>query len=210
VKDWIIYSIGFLAQVIFSGRLIIQWVVSEKNKRVIAPSIFWFLSLIASFLLFIYGYLRNDFAIMLGQTITYFVYIRNLQLQGEWQKSPKWLRWFLTAFPVIIVIYSFNNGIYDINNLLRNEDIPQWLFILGVVSQVLFTYRFMYQWVYSEKSKKSLFPAGFWRISILGASLILFYAYFRNDPVLLIGHSAGIIIYIRNLIILRKQVNEFD
>ncbi len=95
MKDWIVYSIGFLAQLLFSGRLLIQWIVSEKNKRVVTPSLFWKLSLLASFLLFVYGYLRDDFAIMLGQSLTYFIYIRNLQLQGEWQKSPKWFRIFL-------------------------------------------------------------------------------------------------------------------
>ncbi len=66
MKDWIIYSIGFLAQLLFSGRLFIQWITSEKNKRIITPSIFWKLSLLASFLLFVYGYLREDFAIMLS------------------------------------------------------------------------------------------------------------------------------------------------
>jgi len=210
VKDWIVYSIGFLAQILFSGRLFIQWIVSEKNKRVITPSIFWKLSLLASFLLFVYGYLREDFAIMLGQTLTYFIYIRNLQLQGEWQKSPKWFRLFLLIFPALIVIYAYNNGQYDLNKLLKNEDIPYWLLLLGIVSQVLFTFRFIYQWMYSEKTKTSQLPIGFWRLSVLGASLILTYAIFRKDPVLLLGHGAGLIIYIRNIFIWKKQEDELD
>jgi len=210
VKDWIIYSIGFLAQILFSGRLFIQWIVSEKSKRVITPSIFWKLSLLASFLLFVYGYLREDFAIMLGQTLTYFIYIRNLQLQGEWQKSPKLLRWFLLIFPVLIVIYAYNNGQYDLNKLLKNDDIPYWLLTLGIVSQIVFTFRFIYQWMYSEKTKTSQLPVGFWRLSVLGASLILAYAIFRKDPVLLVGHCAGLIIYVRNIFIWKKQVDEVD
>lgn len=208
MKDWIVYSIGFLAQILFSGRLLIQWIVSEKNKRIITPSLFWKLSLLASFLLFVYGYLRDDFAIMLGQTLTYFIYIRNLQLQGEWQKSPKWFRVFLIVFPVLIVVYSYNNGEYDMQQLLNNEDIPYWLLILGIISQVLFTFRFIYQWIYSEKTKTSQLPVGFWRLSVLGASLILTYAIFREDPVLLLGHGAGLIIYIRNIFIWKKQVDE--
>ncbi len=210
MKDWIVYSIGFLAQILFSGRLFIQWIVSEKKKRIITPSIFWKLSLLASFLLFVYGYLRDDFAIMLGQSLTYFIYIRNLQLQGEWQKSPKWLRWFLLIFPVLIVIYAYNNGQYDLNKLLKNEDIPYWLLILGIVSQIVFTLRFIYQWMYSEKTKTSQLPIGFWRLSVLGASLILTYAIFRKDPVLLVGHCAGLIIYIRNIFIWKKQIDEID
>ncbi len=210
MKDWIIYSIGFLAQLLFSGRLFIQWITSEKNKRIITPSIFWKLSLLASFLLFVYGYLREDFAIMLGQTLTYFIYIRNLQLQGEWQKSPKWFRVFLLIFPVVIVAYSYNNGVHDIHQLLNNEDISHWLLILGIVAQVVFTFRFIYQWIYSEKTKNSQLPIGFWRLSVLGASLILTYAIFREDPVLLLGHGVGLIIYLRNIFIWKKQVDEID
>lgn len=207
MSNWLIYGIGFLAQFLFSGRLFVQWILSEKNKRIVTPSLFWKLSLLASFLLFVYGYLRDDFAIMLGQSLTYFIYIRNLQLQGEWQKSPLSLRLFLLIFPIIIVIYGYNNGEYDLYQLFHNENIPFWLLLLGIVSQVLFTLRFVYQWLYSEKNKISELPVGFWRMSVLGASLILTYAIFRKDPVLFVGHIAGLIIYVRNIIIWKKQHN---
>jgi lipid-A-disaccharide synthase-like uncharacterized protein len=208
VSDWIVYTIGFTAQILFSGRLLVQWILSEKNRKVITPSLFWKLSLLASFLLFVYGYLRDDFAIMLGQSLTYFIYIRNLHLQGEWQKTHILIRSFLIVFPVLIVIYAYNNGEYDIYQLFNNEDIPIWLLILGVFAQIIFTFRFIYQWLYSEKTKISQLPIGFWRLSVLGASLILIYAIFRLDPVLFIGHGAGLIIYIRNIFIWRKQAHE--
>ncbi len=207
MSNWLIYGIGFLAQILFSGRLIVQWILSEKNRRIITPSLFWKLSLTASFLLFVYGYLRDDFAIMLGQSLTYYIYIRNLQLQGEWQRSPKLIQWFLLVFPILIVIYAYNNGEYDLEQLFHNEQIPVWLFVLGIVSQLLFTFRFIYQWIYSEKTKTSQLPVGFWRLSVAGASLILTYAIFREDPVLFVGHIAGLIIYIRNIFIWKKQVD---
>lgn len=205
MSNWIIYSIGFLAQILFSSRLIIQWMYSEKQKRVITPTIFWILSLIASFLLFIYGYLRDDFAIMLGQGLTYFIYIRNLQLQNQWERFPKWLQWFLLLMPTFIVIYYFNNNSIDVVKLFKNEAIPLWLLILGIVSQVVFTLRFVYQWLYSEKQKESSLPLGFWTLSLIGSILILTYAIFRQDPVLFIGHILGAIIYIRNLILIKKH-----
>lgn len=194
-----IYSVGFLAQLMFSGRLVIQWFLSEKQKRVLTPSTFWWLSLGASFLLFVYGYLREDFAIMLGQSLTYFLYIRNLQLQGQWVKTPKILRWFLLIFPVLLVIYGYNNGDYDVEKLFKNEDIPLWLLILGSVAQVIFTLRFIYQWIYSERKKKSSLPLGFWLLSLIGGLLILTYAILRKDPVLFIGHLMGVFIYFRNM-----------
>ncbi|HEY9169143.1 MAG TPA: lipid-A-disaccharide synthase N-terminal domain-containing protein [Lutibacter sp.] len=206
MSNWIIYSVGFLAQLIFSGRLILQWLLSEKNKKVLTPSLFWKLSLFASFLLFIYGYLREDFSIMLGQALTYFIYIRNLQLQGEWEKAPQTLRIFLWIFPVLLVIYSYNNNTYDIAKLFQNEAIPLWLLMLGSIAQIVFTLRFVYQWIYSEKNKESVLPFGFWLLSLIGSGLILTYAVLRRDPVLLLGHFLGSIIYIRNIIILKKQV----
>ena len=205
MSNWVIYSVGFVAQILFSSRLIVQWISSEKQRKVITPTLFWTLSLIASFLLFVYGYLRDDFAIMLGQSLTYFIYIRNLQLQNEWQKFPKLLRWFLFLAPTIIVIYYFNNNRIDVELLFKNEAIPIWLLSLGIVSQVVFTLRFVYQWLYSEKQKKSVLPLGFWLLSLAGSLLILTYAIFREDPVLFIGHILGTIIYIRNLILLHKQ-----
>jgi lipid-A-disaccharide synthase-like uncharacterized protein len=208
MSNWIIYGIGFLAQILFSGRLILQWVVSEKNKKVLTPSIFWKLSLLASFLLFVYGYLRDDFAIMLGQALTYFIYIRNLQLQGEWQKAPKPLQWFLWVFPALLVVYSFNNNTYDISNLFRNEDISISLLIWGSIAQVIFTLRFVYQWIYSEKSKESVLPMGFWLLSLIGSVMILIYAIFRLDPVLFVGHIMGSVIYFRNIILSRKEKQE--
>ncbi len=207
MSNWLIYSIGFLAQILFSSRLIIQWLYSEKHKRVITPTIFWTLSLIASLLLFVYGYLRDDFAIMLGQGLTYFIYIRNLQLQNEWEKFPKWLQWFILLMPTFVIIYYFNNNTIDVEKLFKNDAIPFWLLTLGIVSQVVFTLRFVYQWLYSEKQKQSSLPFGFWLLSLAGSVLILTYAIFRKDPVLFTGHVLGAIIYIRNLILIQRNGN---
>lgn len=205
MKDWIIYSIGFFAQILFSSRLLIQWVTSEKQRKVITPTTFWTLSLFASFLLFIYGYLRLDFAIMLGQSLTYFIYIRNLQLQGQWQKFPKLVQILLLIVPVLIVIFYYNNNKIDIELLFKNEAIPTWLLVLGIIAQVIFTLRFVYQWLHAEKHKESSLPMGFWVLSLIGASLILTYAIIRKDPVLFVGHLFGMMIYARNAYLIRQN-----
>ena len=205
MSDWFIYSIGFIAQILFTSRSITQWITSEKQKKVITPTFFWGLSLLASFLLFVYGYFRKDFAIMLGQSLTYFIYIRNLQLQNQWIKIPKLIRYLLLFTPVLIVIYNYNNIIIDIDLLFKNNNIPLWLLILGIVSQVIFTFRFVYQWWYSERKNESILPFGFWLLSSIGAILILLYAIIRKDPVLFIGHFLGLFFYIRNLFFLRKS-----
>jgi len=205
MSSWLIYTIGFIAQILFSSRLVLQWITSEKQKKVVSPTLFWILSLIASFLLFIYGYLRDDFAIMLGQSLTYFIYIRNLQLQKKWQLLHWTLRLLLYSIPTLIAIYYFNNNIIDRDLLFRNDAIPLWLLWLGIISQVVFTLRFVYQWLYSEYKKTSSLPLGFWLLSLVGSLLILVYAINRKDPVLFSGHLLGMIIYSRNLILLHKQ-----
>ncbi|HKL36814.1 MAG TPA: lipid-A-disaccharide synthase N-terminal domain-containing protein [Salegentibacter sp.] len=204
----VIYVIGFTAQILFSSRTIMQWLLSEKQKKVLMPILFWELSLLASFLLFIYGYARDDFAIMLGQGLTYFIYIRNLQFQGQWSRLPFIIRFCIFAFPVIVVVYSFFNNEYDLQQLFQNDVIPLRILLLGIVAQLIFTLRFFYQWLYSEKQKKSSLPLGFWWLSLAGSSLILVYAILRKDPVLLIGHSFGALIYIRNLIIHHNEIRE--
>ena len=205
MMSWFVFTIGGLAQLLFSARTLLQWIISEKNKKVLTPSLFWKLSLIASFLLFIYGYLRNDFAIMLGQVLTYFIYIRNMQLQGEWKKMHQLVRIFILIFPLIIITFGYNNNKRDIDNLFNSEAIPNWLLILGIVAQIIFTLRFVYQWIYSEKQKKSTLPLGFWILSLIGSGLIFTYALFREDPILIAGHVLGIVTYLRNIMLLKNQ-----
>lgn len=200
-SDLYIYLIGLAAQLSFSARLLVQLIKSEKVKKVLTPVLFWELSLLASFLLFIYGLLRNDFAIMLGQSITYFIYIRNMQLQGAWSKIPKGIQVFFYIFPLIIILYFFNNNQFDTNYLFSNNNISTNLLIWGIFGQVIFTFRFIYQWFYSEKNKKSLLPLGFWILSIIGSTMILIYAILRKDPVLFIGQSFGFYAYVRNIIL---------
>lgn len=202
-----IYAIGFAAQLLFSSRLIVQWILSERQKKIVTPSLFWKLSLIASILLFIYGFYRNDLAIMLGQVLTYYIYIRNLQLQKEWQKAPLIVRWLLLIGPIGLLLLGYFQGSLSWSKFTDKDNIATWLLLLGITSQVLFTIRFIYQWIHSEKIKVSELSIGFWRLSIAGACLVLVYATFRKDPVLWLGHGSGLIIYIRNTIIWRKQKN---
>lgn len=199
MSTWLMYCIGFLAQLLFASRLIVQWVVSEKEKMVVAPTMFWILSLLASVLLFLYGLLREDLAIMLGQVLTYYIYIRNLQLQNKWQTLSIQLRWSLLILPICFLLYHMLNNTIELQYLISHPEIPKWLLILGLVSQIFFSLRFVIQWLDSEKHKTSILPLSFWIVSLIGAFMILTYAVFRLDIVLLAGHSFGAVIYVRNI-----------
>lgn len=205
MPDYLVYSVGFLAQLMFSARLIVQWIKSEKAGKVVSPIIFWQLSLLAAFLLFIYGWLRDDFAIILGQVITYFIYIWNLKIHGNWIKLPKLIRIIVYIVPFLAIGYMLKDYNIHIEKLFRNKDIPTILLIWGSIGQVIFTMRFIFQWLYSRKHGKSLLPMGFWVISITGSFMILSYAVYRKDPVLFIGQGFGFVVYLRNVYLLMRE-----
>lgn len=77
--------------------------------------------------------------------------------------------------------------------------------IIGFVGQGLFASRFIVQWIYSEKKGESSIPIIFWYLSIFGGIGLLIYAIFRKDPVIITGQSVGILIYLRNLILIYKK-----
>jgi len=200
-----IYIIGFLAQIFFAARTILQWILSERAKKVLSPSMYWILSILGSYLFFIYGWLRDDFAILLGQLISYYIYLWNLNEKGLWNKLHNIFKLLLIATPILAIAFAINDAHLFIQNFLQNEKIPLWLIIFGSLGQIIFTLRFVYQWFYSMKRKESLLPLGFWIISLVGSAAIISYGLMRLDPVLILGQSFGFIAYIRNIVIHRKE-----
>lgn len=200
-----IYVVGFLAQLLFSARLLLQWIMSEKAKKVVSPSIFWKLSLLGAYLLFIYGWLRDDFAIILGQLISYYIYIWNLDKKESWRKCPAVIRYVLLLTPVAVLLYMLKDLPAFVNQFFRNDDIPLWLLVFGSMGQIIFTLRFVYQWLYSRRKNESVLPLVFWLISLTGSLIIVAYALYRRDPVLILGQSTGLLVYSRNIYLLQRN-----
>ena len=80
-----------------------------------------------------------------------------------------------------------------------------WWIALGFVGQMLFTARFLVQWIASERKGKSVVPIHFWLLSLGGSMVLLIYSIHRRDPVFILGQSTGAFIYIRNLMLIRKN-----
>jgi lipid-A-disaccharide synthase-like uncharacterized protein len=201
----LVYALGFLAQGFFSARILIQWILSEKARRVVSPNLYWVCSLIGSILLFSYGWLRDDFSIILGQLISYYIYIWNLNIKGVWQKLPKLLAAVIALLPVAAIATMVSEASVFFERFFHNSEVPLWLLIFGSAGQIIFTVRFIYQWYYSYRRHASLLPVGFWIISLVGSGIIVSYGAFRLDPVLILGQSVGFIAYSRNIIIYKKQ-----
>ena len=203
-NSWI-FAIGFLAQLFFSARILYQWIASEKAGKVLSPPIFWILSVLGSYLLFLYGVLRNDFAIILGQFLSYYIYLWNLYMQDQWKKIANIIKIVLILTPVVATGFILRDlSVFD-EAFFHNKDVPLGLLIFGSAGQVIFALRFVYQFIYSAARHESILPVGFWIISLVGSSIIISYAIFRQDPVLLLGQSFGFVAYIRNIMIAYKS-----
>ena len=200
-----ILAIGFLAQVFFSARIIVQWIMSERAHRVLSPSAFWVFSIAGSYLLFIYGWLRSDFAIILGQFVSYFIYLWNLRAKGIWATLPLWLKGILLFTPLFVVVMVGADAWGFVTRFFCNEGVPLWMLLFGSVGQVLFTLRFVVQWLHSRALGESQLPASFWIISLVGSLIIVSYGIMRQDLVLIVGQSFGLVAYVRNLCIIREQ-----
>ncbi|MEZ5966218.1 MAG: lipid-A-disaccharide synthase N-terminal domain-containing protein [Planctomycetota bacterium] len=73
-------TLGFVGQMLFLARMLVQWLASEKEQRSIVPVGFWWLSLVGGAMLFAYFVWRRDIVGVLGQTTGVVVYARNLRL----------------------------------------------------------------------------------------------------------------------------------
>lgn len=80
-----------------------------------------------------------------------------------------------------------------------------WWVAFGLLGQLMFTGRFLVQWIASERARKSVVPVIFWYFSMAGGLILLAYAIYRKDPVFVLGQSLGVFIYARNLWLIRRE-----
>ena len=89
------------------------------------------------------------------------------------------------------------------DSLVTNPE--QLMIVVGFAGQGLFAMRFIIQWLSSEKQAKSVIPVAFWYFSIGGGAVLLLYAIWRQDPVIICGQGLGLFIYLRNLYFIRRD-----
>jgi lipid-A-disaccharide synthase-like uncharacterized protein len=89
-----------------------------------------------------------------------------------------------------------------------NQGIPTSVLVLGFLGQALFSARFVVQWLVSEKRKESIIPLAFWYFSLAGGCTLLTYAILRLDPVFILGQTVGLVVYLRNLILIVRRRRE--
>jgi lipid-A-disaccharide synthase-like uncharacterized protein len=82
---------------------------------------------------------------------------------------------------------------------------PRLWLAIGFLGQAMFSLRFLVQWWTSERAGRSIVPIGFWYLSLSGGLVLLFYAIHRRDPVFILGQATGVLVYLRNLQLIRRD-----
>lgn len=196
IHHYLIYALGFLAQGFFGARSVVQWYLSEREGKVVSPTLFWVFSLVGSSLFLVYGLIRQDMVILIGQSISFYIYVRNLQLKKVWGLIPWAFRLTVLLIPPIILLFAFNQlaGFVSSSGFL-------FITLIGISGQLLLNGRYLYQWYFSEKANESILPLGFWVISAAASIMVVIYSVYRKDPVLLVAQGLGLVVYMRNIII---------
>lgn len=199
-----ILVIGLCAQFFYTARALVQWILSEKNKRIESPALFWVFSILGSTLLLVYGWLRSDFSILFGELLSFYIYIWNLKAKRLFGPRTGWMPHLLALVPVLIIVLMLQDTESFMDTFLLNRDIPIWAVLWGTLGQFIYKMRFVYQWYYSSRRHESLLPVTFWYLATIGSVLIITYGIFRLDYVLILG-QLGIVASIRNIMIGNRE-----
>ena len=198
-----IYCIGLSAQLFYFGRIFVQWYLSEKHKTVESPLLYWVFSAIGSMIMFLYGCLRNDVAIIFGELLIFYIYMWNLKAKGVYARLPRFVPYVQALIPVAAMLILMHDIPAFAESFLQRSDLPPGLMLFGMAGQLTFKSRFIYQLVYSVRHKESALPLGFWIIEVIGSLMIITYGAIRHDWVLILG-QLGIFVSIRNIMIALK------
>ena len=195
-----VYLLGLCGMAIYGTRIVVQWYLSEKSKQVESPGIYWVMSSIGAIVLYIYGWLRKDFSIIFGESLSYYIYMWNIGIMGLYKRVPKILIVLQALFPLVILALISQDFQTFSQSFLHNEAVPPKLLWFGIAGQFTYEIRSVYQLVYSLKRNRSILPLGHWVLAVVGSVMIIAYGSIRHDRVLVIGQFA-VVFSIRNIMI---------
>ena len=200
---WIL-GLGLMAQGFFGLRIFVQWWQSERLKKSTSSSLFWWLSITGSILFLIYGIIRGDLVIIVGQCISYMIYVKNIQLINFSKKSAVNTLVIILLPLLVLSWYSIfrDNVAFD----LPVVSTINAFVLIGIGGQFMLNFRFIYQLYYAQKLRRSVLPTGFWVLSLAGSVLVILYAVVENEPVLVIAQGLAVIPYLRNIWLSRRVV----
>lgn len=189
--------LGLLGNLLFTGRVLVQWLASEKQGKTVVPVLFWWLSLGGALVMIVYGFGQLEIPFVLGYSATLIPYTRNLFIAYRPQRPPRNAGIILVSAVLLgclsIIVFWSEHGIKD-----------SW-FYFGLLGNAVFGSRFFLQWVQSEARRLSVMTLPFWYVSLVGSTLLLIYSFIRNDLAFILGFVFTVIPYTRNIILIHHN-----
>ncbi len=220
MEDWrnLLYPLGFLANLFFAARFILQWINSERTHQSHFSNSFWTMSLWGSLLMTMHSFIQVQFPVCLIQACNVVLYWRNLQLTKYQKKElipfSKVCIWLIILIISTTLAFMAQSWIaFGVLEWMRVPDFFEpkdshvslmWNAI-GFCGTFLFASRFWLHWWRAEKNLADALRSDFWIISLAGSILALGYFIQIKDLVNIISFSAGMVPYIRNLILMKRS-----
>ncbi|MCH9626942.1 MAG: Lipid-A-disaccharide synthase [Chlamydiales bacterium] len=214
-----LYPLGLIANLLFGLRFLIQWLESEKKQKSTVTSLFWILSLSANCVLCFHAWIQLQYPVCLIQALNAIIAWRNLNLMGHHPSTKNKTVLLMGGAAVVISALFLTQGlIFHSLEWMRPPTMPwsgaqaakaSFLWhAAGLGGMVLFASRFWIQWWLAEKNKKSYLSSSFWWMSLIGGILSLIYFVRLADLVSILGYGLGLLPYIRNLMLIKKELPE--
>ncbi len=218
IKHWLYFSLGAIATLPFGMRTLIQWFLSEKKRYSHVTLAFWYLSTLGNILLLTHYLIQMQFHLYCIRFFPAYFSFRQVSLMKKtaspfsWSKLIKISAFLVISLTALFMLRSYleyGHFVWILNPQMPWDNVPRnvsglW-HALGFFGASLFISRMWVQWWQSEKAQKSVLTPTFWWISIIGGVLTLIYALYIKDYMTAIGYLAGLIPYIRNLMLIKKE-----
>jgi lipid-A-disaccharide synthase-like uncharacterized protein len=205
---------GTVGALIFYGRFYVQWIVSERRKRSVIPTVFWYMSSVGSVMLLAYAVASQSPLGALGQTFNIGVYSRNLV--HIWREQGKLTRRrnvlvhgavaVVVLVSVVLLALTWTREVALTRAAAPGEAAEVWIWLaVGVLGQLFFALRFLVQWLATEIKRKSVVPPAFWYLSLVAALLQMAAFLQRHEWIFAAGMAATIVIYARNIWLIQVE-----
>ena len=195
ITTWTLF--GMIGNLLFTTRVVIQWVASERQGKTVVPISFWWLSLSGALVLNVYAFGQGELPFVLGYTASLMPYTRNLIIAYRPDRPPR-----NTAAIAMIAVFLACIPVFADLWLAALQDI--W-FYFGMLGTAIFGSRFYLQWIHSESKRRSELPLSFWYASFIGSLILLAYSLIRQDLVFILGFVFNTVPYTRNIILIYRE-----
>ncbi len=191
-------ALGWIGNAAFFSRFFVQWLLSERARRSIAPKSFWWLSLAGALALGTYTMASGEPVLFAGNAVNATIAARNLWIASRPDCKRTLPGMVLLPLAAVSIAVLFWTGMGKLPEDLAA--VPLW-FGCSVIGQAFWSSRFVVQWWATERKSESHFPVAFWWLSLIGNVLLLSYSIHRRDAVLIAGFVPGPLVQVRNLML---------